>query len=83
MFNVDNEYDIPRDVINGESLLQMTGRRELIIENYRCIKSISDNEIEIICKKYNVHIKGIDLMIKYYNCQSMVIGGEIDEISFL
>lgn len=38
MFNVDNEYDIPRDVINNECLCQITGRREVIVENYKRIK---------------------------------------------
>ena len=70
MFNVDNDLDMPRDVIHGECLCQIIGRNEIVIENYKCIKSITDTDIEIVCKKYK-------------NNQSMAIGGYICEISFL
>lgn len=50
MFNVDNDLDMPRDVIHGECLCQIIGRNEIVIENYKCIKSITDTDIEIVCK---------------------------------
>ena len=37
MFNVDNDLDMPRDVIHGECLCQIIGRNEIVIENYKCI----------------------------------------------
>lgn len=83
MFNVDNSYDIPRDVTAKECLCQVVGRSEIVLENYRCIKTITDTEIEVICKKYKIHITGANLNIQYYNNESMVIGGCISEISFL
>ena len=70
MFNVDNDLDMPRDVIHGECLCQIIGRNEIVIENYKC-------------KKYKIIINGTGLNIKYYNNQSMAIGGYICEISFL
>lgn len=82
MFNVDNNYDIPRDVINRECLCQITGRNEVVFENYKCIKTVSDTEIELICKKYKIHITGQNLIIKYYNNEAMVIGGKINGITF-
>ena len=81
MFNVDNDLDMPRDVIHGECLCQIIGRNEIVIENYKCIKSITDTDIEIVCKKYKIIINGTGLNIKYYNNQSMAIGGYICEIS--
>ena len=83
MFNVDDEHDMPRDVMKHECLCQMTGRSEIVLENYKCIKTITDTEIEVVCKKYKIHVIGTNLVIKYYNNQSMVIGGCINEISFL
>lgn len=82
MFNVDDEHDLPRDVIKHECLCQITGRSEIVLENYKCIKTITDTEIEVVCKKYKIHVIGMNLLIKYYNNQSMVIGGCINEISF-
>ena len=82
MFNVDNEYDIPRDVINNECLCQITGRREVIVENYKRIKNISEEEIEVLCKKYNIRVMGEKLIISYYNSDTMVIGGCVNEVLF-
>lgn len=82
MFNVDNEYDIPRDVIHHECLCQITGRREIVIENYKCVKTITDTEVQVLCKKYIIQITGTNLIINYYNSESMVIGGCIHEIIF-
>ena len=31
MFNVDNDLDMPRDVIHGECLCQIIGRNEIVI----------------------------------------------------
>lgn len=83
MFNVDNQYDIPRDVVNHECLIQMTGKDEIVLENFKCIKTLNEDEIDIACKKYMICIKGTSLFVKFYNCESMVIGGVIDEVSFL
>lgn len=83
MFNVDNSYDMPRDVTKKECLCQVVGRSEIVLENYKCVKTITDTEIEVICKKYKIHITGNCLNIQYYNNESMVIGGCISEISFL
>lgn len=83
MFNMDNNLDIPRDVIHGECLCQIIGRDEIVVENYKYIKSITENCLEIVCKKYKIIINGTGLNIKYYNNQSMAIGGCICEISFL
>lgn len=83
MFNVDNAYDIPRDVISHECLIQMTGKDEIVLENFKCIKSLNEEKIEIACKKYLIRVKGTSLCVKFYNCESMVIGGVINEVSFL
>ena len=77
MFNVDDKYDLPRDVVHKDSLIEIIGRNEFVVENYRCLKEI------IMCKKYNLLIKGEKLNIKYYNSESMVISGVLNEISFI
>lgn len=83
MFNVDDKYDLPRDVVHKDSLIEIIGRNEFVVENYRYLKEIKDNEILIMCKKYNLLIKGEKLNIKYYNSESMVISGVLNEISFI
>ena len=83
MFNVDDKYDLPRDVVHKDSLIEIIGRNEFVVENYICLKEIKDNEILVMCKKYNLLIKGEKLNIKYYNSESMVVSGVLNEISFI
>ncbi len=83
MYNIDDKYGIPKDVTKKEVLCQLVGKNQLILENYKCIKSFSEDEIIVICHKHSLHIKGKELNIKYYNNESMMIGGCLYEISFL
>ena len=83
MFNVDDKYDLPRDVVHKDSLIEIIGRHEFVVENYRCLKEIKENDILVMCKKYNLLIKGEKLNIKYYNSESMVVSGVLNEISFI
>ena len=83
MYNIDNKYDLPRDVISSDFLCQIIGDKEIVIENYKCIQTISNNLIEIKGFKNNLFIKGNNLTILYYNNYCMKIGGVINEISLL
>ena len=33
MFNVDDKYDLPRDVVHKDSLIEIIGRNEFVVEN--------------------------------------------------
>ena len=85
-FNHNSLYDVPDvtpDIKKSSSKITIHDNHIIYIENYKCIKSITDTNIEIVCKKYKIIINGTGLNIKYYNNQSMAIGGYICEISFL
>lgn len=83
MYNINDEFGLPKDVTKKELLCQIVGRNQLILENYKCIKCFSDEEIIVLCHTYSLHIKGKDMCINYYNNESMIIGGNLYEISFL
>lgn len=83
MKNIVDFLGLPHDVLGCECLCYITGRRGITIENYSRLKSISDTNIEIICKKYDINIIGENLNIEYYNDESMSVGGKICEIAFL
>ena len=83
MFNVDNHYDLPRDVIQKDILCQLIGRNELVIENYKKLLLILCDEIKIQCASFEIRIKGENLAIAYYNRQTIIVNGVFHEISFL
>ena len=83
MFNVDNGLDIPRDVTKKEILCQLIGRKEFVVENYKRLLFFLPDQIKIQCASYILCIKGENLIISYYNNDSIIINGDLNEISFL
>jgi sporulation protein YqfC len=83
MYNVDNNFDLPRDVIHKESLMQVTGRKEIVFENFKTVKTFTEEEIILLCYKYMIRITGKKLSVLYYDSSAMIVGGDINEISFL
>lgn len=83
MFNVDNHFDIPRDVTGKEVLCQIIGQNELVVENFKRLLLFLPEEMKIQCASYTLDVKGENLIISYYNNESIIISGNIHEISFL
>ena len=65
---------IPEDLSRGAVLLQITGREEVYIENFRGILEYTD------C---GILIEGRYLQIPFYTSEEMKITGQIDQIRYL
>ena len=65
---------IPEDLSRGAVLLQITGREEVYIENFRGILEYTD------CR---ILIEGRYLQIPFYTSEEMKITGQIDQIRYL
>ena len=71
---------IPQDVIPGEPVITVTGRRNVYIENYNRIISFVDNEIKIQAKTCRVIVRGKRLGIEYYKGDDILITGVIGAV---
>lgn len=80
---VDNNVGLPRDVINNLSVCQIIGNKEILIEHIEKILFLSLEEIFIQGKKSKIKILGNSLNITYFNTQTIIICGEINEIIFV
>lgn len=80
---IGDSLDIPKDLSYRESVLTLTGSRELFIENYRCIQRYQDTCILLLSKENKIQIEGTKLMIVYYTDVEMKITGNICKILFL
>ena len=77
--NTDSIYLLHRMYwLSQQSVLKLEDKSEIKYEI-----DLGDNEILIMCKKYNLLIIGEKLNIKYYNSESMVVSGVLNEISFI
>ena len=77
-----NSLELPKDLMLGAAILTVTGRREILIENYRGILTYEDSFIKIQTKNCRILISGIHLSIDYYTNEEMKITGLIDSIQY-
>ena len=79
---VIEQLELPKDFLMGDALLTITGRRELLIENYRGILVYEDSFIKVQTKQCRITINGSGLSIAYYTNEEMKITGLIDSILY-
>ena len=79
---VIEQLELPRDFLLGESIVTITGRRELLIENYKGILSYEDSFIKIQAKHCRITISGRQLSIAYYTNEEMKITGFFEQIQY-
>lgn len=78
-----DSLQIPKDLSYRESVLTLTGSRELYIENYKCIRQYQDTCIILLSRQNKIQIEGSYLVIAYYTDVEMKITGNICRILFL
>ena len=80
--NVMPNFHFPKDLSFQDSLLTMTGKRELLLENYRGILEYTDTQLLILSFHYKIRITGEKLVIAYYTGEEMKITGRISSIVY-
>ena len=79
---VIEQLELPKDFLLGEAIVTVTGRRELLIENYKGILNYEDSFIKIQAKNCRIVITGKRLSIDYYTNEEMKISGFFEQIQY-
>lgn len=79
---VIEQLELPKDFLLGEAIVTVTGRKELLIENYRGILIYEDSFIKIQAKNCRIMVTGRKLSIDYYTNEEMKISGFFDSIQY-
>lgn len=74
--------DLPKDVVQGMSILTILGNHEICVENYRGIIEYTDTLIRIQTKEKQIKVQGNRLQIEYYTNDEMKIKGYIHSIEY-
>ena len=74
--------ELPKDVSCGVVIVTVTGRRSLVLENYKGILSYDDDCIVIQTRDCKVSVCGSRLKVDYYTNEEMKIVGLIHQISY-
>lgn len=79
---VIEQLELPKDFVLKDVLVTITGRRELLIENYKGILIYEDSFIKIQAKNCRIEITGTHLNIDYYTNEEMKITGFFQQIQY-
>lgn len=66
----------------GAVVLTVTGRWEICVENYRFLRSLTEQQIQIQARDCRVTIRGKGLFLVCYTREFMVIHGCIEGIEY-
>lgn len=77
-----DQLELPKDLMLGAAILTITGRREIMITNYKGILEYEDSFIRVQTKNCRILISGAHLAIEYYTNEEMKITGYIDQIQY-
>lgn len=74
--------ELPKDLMYGAVLVSVTGRQEMLIENYRGILEYTKNHISVQTKTCRLTVHGKNLHINYYTNEEMKITGLINSFIY-
>ena len=77
-----DSFQLPKDVIYRDSLISLTGQRELYLENHKKLLNYTTEEIKIRLYHGSLCITGKNLAISYNTNEELKITGKISSISF-
>jgi sporulation protein YqfC len=81
--NVGNLLDFPPDVVGEGPKITITGRRQILVENYISIINFSEEEIRLETAEGDVCFQGKGLALKVILSTELRIEGELSSLSYL
>lgn len=80
--SVGEVLDFPPDVVGEGPRITITGRKQIVVENYTSIINFSEEEIRIETAEGDIYFKGKGLMLKVILAAELQIEGELTSFSF-
>lgn len=74
--------ELPRDLFFGSVIITVTGREEVIVENYKGILEYTKESIRLQTKNCKLFLSGKNLKIVYYTNDEMKITGFLEQITY-
>lgn len=80
--NIANKLDLPRDVILNMPKIQITGDREIIIENHKGIILFEKDKVRINSGVGLISIYGENFEVLFMGGSTITIGGKFKSITY-
>lgn len=75
-------FDMPPDALTGVSCVEITGERDVLIENHKGILEYGDDCIRVSTSGSNIRIEGDSLFVSAMNPREIRLGGKISRVVF-
>lgn len=80
--NMVETLELPKDLMYGDSIVTITGRREVLIENYKGILEYTGEYIKIQTENSKTDRLWKKLSIEYYTNEDMKVVGFVKSIEY-
>ena len=80
--HLTDSLELPKDLLYGAALVTITGKSEVVIENYKGMITCSDEKIKVQTREGSIEVKGKNLLIEYYTNDEMKITGLLHGILY-
>ena len=83
LINALKKLELPKEALMNYPLITMTGKEEVMIENYKGILEYSEERIRISTSAGVLRLTGKKLLLRQVTSDNIGIIGVIDKIEFL
>lgn len=80
--SVGEVLDFPPDVVGEGPKITITGRKQIVVENYLSILNFTEEEIRLETAEGDIYFRGKGLMLKVILATELQIEGELTSFSF-
>ena len=80
--SVGEVLDFPPDVVGEGPKITITGRRQIMVENYLSVLNFSEEEIRLATAEGDIFFRGKGLMLKVILATELQIEGALSSFSF-
>lgn len=74
---------LPKDLMYGDTLIYITGNREILLENFKGLIEYTTEKIRLKITDGQMCIEGTCLFIEYYSYSEIKISGKIERIIYM
>ena len=83
MKKISEKLDLPPDILEGETIVNVYGNRSALVENYKSIIEYSPDQIKLQGKHIKLLIEGKNLEIDRFTLEDCKIRGDIQMVHYI
>lgn len=77
------QSDLPSEIVLDVPYIQLSGDKELVVENYRGIISYEEKSVKINTSGKIIKIEGENLLLSHITEELISVSGEIKKVEFI